>query len=187
MDINLEEFKAYPSEEEINKWIDGIWDTAEQSECEVKFLDKPGYDFKLGVWHAIEHSRNPRYVKFSVKGRHDFYCYWQPAPSGSAPLLVHLPGYGAEVSAHPDLVLQGYNVLHINPLGYATPDGPDESKKRDGDWPVIFDTFTSGAKEGYRKWLTDCVIAVQWALSQNEVVPNRISFLVQARAAGVPF
>ena len=43
-----------------------------------------------------------------------------------APLLVHTPGYGGEMSMHPELA-QYFNVLHINPLGYTTPEGKDEN------------------------------------------------------------
>ena len=51
---------------------------------------------------------------------------------------------------HPELVGAGYNVLHVSPLGYSTPTGPDETKKRDGNWPVLPDSALSGGTKGYR-------------------------------------
>ena len=68
-----------------------------------------------------------------------------------APLLVHTPGYSAEISTHPELVSLGYNVLHISPLGYATPNGPDETQKRDNTWPVLADTISSHGEKGYKQ------------------------------------
>ena len=42
-----------------------------------------------------------------------FYAYFQPVYSGGpAPLLLHVPGYGGELSMHPELVFDGFNVLH---------------------------------------------------------------------------
>ena len=178
------EFKYYPSDKEVDKWIDDIWNESSKKEYKIEIIEHQGYKINLGVWQAIEHTRKPVYVRFRVRGMDDFYCYWQPAPSGSGPLIVHLPGYGAEMSAHPELVMQGYNVLHINPLGYLTPDGPDETKKRDNFWPVLPDTVLSKAQKGYKQWFINCVTAVEWARKQNEVVKDRISFMGTSQGGG---
>jgi len=99
-------------------------------------------------------------------------------------VLLHLPGYGAEMSAHPELVADGYNVLHINPLGYATPHGPDQSKKRQDTWPVLPDTVRSMGKEGYVDWLTEAAAATLWALGQERVDDGRFAFFGTSQGGG---
>ena len=173
--------ERYPSQVELNDWIESIWSLAESAEGEVEVLSSNGFSHSLGVNHV---GQEFRYVLFRPKGLSPFYAYWQPAYSSPAPLLVHVPGYGAEISTHPDLVEQGYNVLHVSPLGYATPEGPDESKKRDGDWPVLQDTILTGAMEGYRHWLANVVIAVNWAMSKKEVINERVSFFGTSQGGG---
>lgn len=174
------EFQWYPSHAEVDEWIDALWASAEASSCEVQRLDEQGYTHSFGVRHMPDH----RYVEFCADGTDPFYGYWQPAPGGPSPLLVHVPGYGAEMSMHPDLVAEGYNVLHISPLGYSTPTGSDESKMRDGRWPVLPDTLLTGAEGGYREWLKQCLLAVRWAASQPEVIENRVSFFGTSQGGG---
>ncbi|MGL1891287.1 MAG: acetylxylan esterase [Spirochaetaceae bacterium] len=144
-------------------------------------MDNNGFSFSLGVNHV---GQEFHYVKFSPKGMEPFYGYWQPVLSGPAPLLFHVPGYGAEMSTHPELVAQGFNVLHVSPLGYATPDGPDETKKRNEAWPVLPDTVLSGARQGYKIWLVNCIMAINWAMKQREVIENRISFFGTSQGGG---
>ena len=170
----------YPDAASVDAWLDGIWQEAQQTAFDAELLDEQGYGPHLG----IRHMRGYGYVRFTPRDRAPFYSYWQPAPSAPAPLLVHTPGYGAEISVHPDLVAQGYNVLHINPLGYVTPSGADLGKQRDGGWPVFGDTLASGAQRGYRQWLQDCVLAIRWARSQAEVLPNRLSFFGTSQGGG---
>ena len=88
------------------------------------------------------------------------------------------------MSTHPELVASGYNVLHISPLGYATPDGPSEQLKRNDSWPVLPDTVISGGEEGYRTWLVNCVMAIKWAMDRAEVLPERISFFGTSQGGG---
>ena len=109
----LKEFEFYPKSDEVDAWIDSIWQTALSSPLEVEVLSQNGFTHSLGVYYAAEF----QYIRFTTNGSIPFYAYWQPAFSQPAPLLVHVPGYGAEISTHPDLVAQGYNVLHISPLG----------------------------------------------------------------------
>jgi cephalosporin-C deacetylase-like acetyl esterase len=170
----------YPSEAEVDAWLDGIWQEAQATACEVELLDEQGFRAQFGVRHL----KGCRYVRFAPQGMDAFYGYWQPAPSQPAPLLVHTPGYGAEISAHPDMVAQGYNVLHVNPLGYVTPTGPDETKRRGDSWPVFYETYTSKGERGYRQWLVDCALAIRWAGGQEAVLPSRVSFLGTSQGGG---
>ena len=113
----------YPSADEVDAWTDSLWNRAGATSCDGRVLVEQGFSHNLG----IRHTRGSQYVRFEPEGMDPFFGYWQPAPSDPAPLLVHVPGYGAEMSAHPDLVVQGFHVLHISPLGYSTPKGADES------------------------------------------------------------
>ena len=124
--------KEYPTRQEVEAWLSSIWSLADSVECQAEVLPEQGFVHNFG----IRHTKGFRYVRFRPAGMCEFYGYWQPALSGPAPLLVHVPGYGAEISAHPDLVAAGYSVLHISPLGYSTPNGADETKKRGGVWPA---------------------------------------------------
>jgi hypothetical protein len=167
------EFAYYPSDAEIDAWCASVWALANATDCRVELLQRDDFGPGAGVNHS--HYENS-YVRYSPRGMDDFYGYWQPAASAAAPLLVHVPGYGHEMSAHPELVAMGYHVLHISPLGYMTPTGPDESKRPDGEWPVLPETVTSGAEAGYRNWLANCIMAVRWAWSLPEVIADRVSF-----------
>ncbi|RKD30220.1 acetylxylan esterase [Lacrimispora algidixylanolytica] len=181
MDRNYEEFKNYPKPEEVDKWVESIWKMANSIICNVEVLSDNGFSFSLGIRHV---KNEFSYVKFMPEGMDEFYGYWQPVMSGPAPLLVHTPGYSAEISTHPELVSLGYNVLHISPLGYATPNGPDETKKRDNTWPVLADTISSHGEKGYKQWLVNCILAIKWAVEQTEVIENRISFFGTSQGGG---
>jgi cephalosporin-C deacetylase-like acetyl esterase len=173
-------YQHYPDPATLDAWLDGIWQDGQQTAFEAELLEEQGFGPQVGV----RHMRQATYVRFTPEGRAPFYGYWQPAASTPAPLLVHTPGYGAEMSVHPDLVAQGYNVFHINPLGYVTPSGRDESKLRDDNWPVFRDTLDSGAREGYRVWLQDCVVAIRWALAQEAALADRVSFFGTSQGGG---
>ena len=172
--------ESYPSRDEIDAWLDSIWELVDSTRCEAELLADQGFTHSLGV----RHTPGFQYVRFSPVGMSEFYGYWQPALSSPAPLLVHVPGYGAEMSAHPDLVAAGFNVLHISPLGYSTPEGADKSKQRDGKWPVLPDTILSGGKKGYREWLANCASAICWAGEQTEVSRERVSFFGTSQGGG---
>ena len=179
MDTNTS-LETYPSRGEVDRWLDSIWDLVDATECPAELLADQGFTHNLGV----RHTPGFQYVRFSPAGMSEFFGYWQPALSCPAPLLVHVPGYGAEMSAHPDLVAAGFNVLHISPLGYSTPRGADETKRRDGSWPVLPDTILSRGKKGYREWLAQCAMAVGWASRQAETIENRISFFGTSQGGG---
>ncbi|MDY4822139.1 MAG: hypothetical protein SO173_10870, partial [Lachnospiraceae bacterium] len=74
--------------------------------------------------HIFQSVKADYFVKIESDGYDPFYCYFQPCMHSPAPLVVHTPGYGGEMSMHPELA-QYFNVLHINPLGYTTPEGKD--------------------------------------------------------------
>ena len=174
-------YEYYPTHNEVDKWVEFLWELSESICCNAEILCECGFTDSIDIHYAKEEFT---YVKFAPQEMDEFYGYWQPAMSYPAPLLVHTPGYSAAISMHPDIVFQGYNVLHINPLGYMTPTGPDDGKKRDGNWPVFEDTIISSAKEGYRYWLVNCLLAIKWALSQPEVIKERISFFGTSQGGG---
>ena len=173
-------YEYYPDAEEVDTWLKGILDEAAGVGYDAEILDLNGFTPQFGVRHLGYF----RYVRFLPEGMEPFYVYWQPALSGPAPLLVHTPGYSANVSAQPDLVMQGYTVMHVNPLGYMTPEGPDESKRADGYWPVLPETISSGGKKGYREWLLNCALAIDWAQRQPDVIPRRFSFFGTSQGGG---
>lgn len=168
----FEEYDFYPCPKEVEDWLSDIYRSGSSTAYRVSGSGS-GFDEKL--W--IPHLKGASYIRFEPENRRPFYCYWQPSPFGKAPLIVHTPGGGAEIVIHPEIAMQGYNILHINPLGYMTPDGnditviPDRSKP-----PVIYETIISDARKGYKDWLTDCVIAIGWAFSQQNVSDDGISF-----------
>lgn len=126
-----------------------------------------------------------RYVRIHSKVTPPFYLFWQPAHCDPAPLLVHLPGYGAEFAEHPELVATGFHVMHVSPLGYMTPYGPDESKRAEhGHWPVLPDTVSSAARAGYFDWLLAAALAVRWAEEHEQVASQRISFFGTSQGGG---
>ncbi|HEY3398107.1 MAG TPA: acetylxylan esterase [Armatimonadota bacterium] len=172
----------YPTAAEVDVWCDKLLARADQLKFTATAVADPPYEWRMGPWQTMPHST---YVRFDAKGCAPFYGFWQKVPSGGpAPTLFHLPGYGAEMTSHPELVAAGYNVLHISPLGYATPQGPDDSKRRDGNWPVLPDTALSGGKCGYFDWLRDVLVAVRWASAQPEVQANRLGFLGTSQGGG---
>lgn len=126
-----------------------------------------------------------RYIRFIAgDGRRPFYGYWQPALNSPAPLLINLPGYGGFISMHPQLADQGFHILHVSPLGYVTPERAcAELALPDGNWPVLPNT-AEGRPGGYADWLSDCVLAVRWALGQPGVLPARLSFFGTSQGGG---
>lgn len=125
-----------------------------------------------------------RFLRIESEGYDPFYCYYQPCFNKKAPLIVHTPGYGGEMSMHPELA-QHFSVLHINPLGYTTPKGKDDTKMTMGGSGSVFpDTFNTGAREGYYNWLVNCVMAVNQVLRFDHVLPDRVSFFGTSQGGG---
>ena len=174
-------YKAYPSQDEIIDWIEDIWKLAAVIPVSVEMLPDNGIRNNYGSFHTSEITH---LIKFSPKGMKSFYGSWQPVLNGPAPLVMHVPGYGAELSCHPETVAQGYSLLCISPLGYWTPDGMNTSLLSDGNWPVLPDTIRTGAAGGYKTWLLNCVMAAKWAWKQPQVIPDRISFYGTSQGGG---
>jgi cephalosporin-C deacetylase-like acetyl esterase len=173
---------TYPDAAAVDAWCAALLARADALTCAAEFVTPIAPSIPL----AVRHVRPPQFVRFTVPGRDPFYGYWQPVLNGGpAPLLLHVPGYGAEFSAHPEMVGDGYNVLHINPLGYCTPSGFDEGKRGPGGaWPVLPDVVLTQGRGGYIEWLTDAVVAARWALQQPEVQPNRVATFGTSQGGG---
>jgi cephalosporin-C deacetylase-like acetyl esterase len=178
-------FSFYPQAQEVDEWIDALWQDARSSSAKAEKVE-PAPELHPQINYAVA-----SYIRHTPPTGVPFYSYWQPTYAKSAPLLVHLPGYGAQISMHPDLVLQGYHVLHISPLGYNTPNGPDVTLKkerviagqRSREWPVLPNTVT-GEPNNYRDWLLNCMQAIQWAISQPDVDMERVSFFGSSQGGG---
>ena len=174
-------YEYYPDKAQRDKWISDILEDAKANAGRAEVLADNGYRNNFGAFHM---SGN-RLVKFTPAGRRPFYGIWQPALRGPAPLVVHLPGYGAELSVHPDVNAEGYNVLCLSPLGYWTPEGFDDSLRGErSEWPVLPDTMISGGENGYRYWRADAASAVMWPWSQPLVLPDRVSFYGTSQGGG---
>jgi cephalosporin-C deacetylase-like acetyl esterase len=177
----------YPSPAEVDEWCARVLARAEQADLEAELLEAETYPWRLGVRHT-----GGQYVRFrsealtpsGEEGPGRWYGFYQPCPSGRGPLLVHVPGYGAEMSAHPELVAAGYNVLHVNPLGYATPEGPDESKREGDTWPVLPDTVRSLGEAGYVDWLAQAAAAALWAQRRDGVAADRLATFGSSQGGG---
>lgn len=124
----------YPTEGQADEWAEGIYRLGLTGACGE---EKDPWA-KRERYPRLSNLPQTEYMKFHTSYSADFYALWQPARKTPAPLVIHVPGYGAEMSVFPALVDRGYNVLHICPLGYFTPDGRDESKlgSRPGQLPI---------------------------------------------------
>lgn len=180
--MRYEAKESYPTPGEVDAWADKLFLESGGVAVEGALLDV------MPVRVPFGNSPNTlvnRYVKFTADdGRRPFYGYWQPALNTPAPLLVNLPGYGGSITMHPQLSDLGYNILHISPLGYVTPENTmNELALPDGNWPVLPNT-AAGASGGYDSWLSDCLLALRWAQRQPEVLPDRLSFFGTSQGGG---
>lgn len=175
-------FSNYPSPTEIDHWATGI--SAKSQTIKIKGTALENQPIHIEFGNSPNALQN-RFIKFDSDGRRrTFYGYWQPAFNTPAPLLINLPGYGGYISMHPQLADMGYHILHISPLGYVTPSGADSSMAApDGNWPVLHNTVT-GNPGGYEDWLTDCLLAIQWASKRPEVLPSRLSLYGTSQGGG---
>jgi len=134
--------------------------------------------------YPFQNLEQDRYVKFEAQGIEPFFGYWQQSFRTQAPLVVHLPGYGAEMSMHPELT-DSFHVLHVSPLGLCMPSGRDKSKMTFGGLSsVLPDTIASNGANGYYDWLVCVSIAIRWAWGQSNVIPNRVSFFGTSQGGG---
>lgn len=172
----------YPSSAQVDAWAKKQAQRVENVSVNGDFLDY------MPVHVPFGNSPNTlvnRYVRFTAgDGRRPFYGYWQPTLNGPAPLLINLPGYGSSITMHPQIADLGYNILHISPLGYVTPEKiVAELALPDGNWPVLPNT-AAGNPGGYEDWLSDCLLAIRWAQSQPEVLPGRLSLFGTSQGGG---
>lgn len=170
----------YPSPAEIDAWCESLLREADGLDCTVTLHAPAAQQLP-----TTRHTPPPNYARFELADGDVFWGYWHPVASGGpAPLMIHVPGYAAEMSYHPELEADGCNVLHINPLGFWTPDGPDESRRRNGTWPVLPDTMLSKGRHGYRDWLRHALVAVRWASSQACVQSDRLATFGTSQGGG---
>lgn len=172
----------YPTPEEVAVWAVQILDSTES--VAVEGTDSEFMPVTVPFGNGPNTLVN-RYVKFTASDhRRPFWGYWQPALNQPAPLLINLPGYGGSISVHPQIADLGYNILHISPLGYVTPEGIcSELTMPNGKWPVLPNT-AAGVPGGYADWLSDCILAIRWAEQRTEVLPGRLSFFGTSQGGG---
>ena len=180
--INIDEaFACYPTAAEVDLWAERLLQKSQYTEITSTFTgDNP-------IVHAFGNGPNSlinRFVRFEVADGHTFWGYWQPAMKQPAPLLINLPGYGGYISMHPQINDDNYNILHISPLGYISPEGAHmEMAMEDGNWPVLPNTAL-GLPGGYEDWLLDCLLAIRWAKEQPGVLSDRLSFYGTSQGGG---
>lgn len=169
----------YPTAAEVDEWCRALLRRAEGADLGVEMLDEVPWSPAGGIRHA-----RARYVAFHSTALGRWYGIWQPCPSGRGPVLIHVPGYGAEMSTHPELTADGYNVLHISPLGYATPEGHDLSKQEGDSWPVLPETIRTFGEGGYVDWLAQAVAATLWVREQDGVESGRYGLFGTSQGGG---
>jgi len=168
--IDLETLLSfYPSPEEVEAyWKEALSEIpksvkpeAEIDRTQQVYPNPCDYHIGGGIW-----------LKFKGLDGKTFWCLWQKCPRPNVhKTLIHLPGYGTEVSVHPSLVHSGYHVLHINPRGYCGPRGfgNKEGREPNGMAKVIYTNLDEPKKYGYRLWFQDALIAFRWLQSQPDV------------------
>ncbi len=174
-------FSFYPDNGAVDMWCSRVAAQAEREPINGEFTDISPVKENFG---CCANTLVNRYVRFERGSEHVFWGYWQPAIKQPAPLLINLPGYGGFINLHPQLCDDGFNVLHISPMGYVWPDGLRQGQKMsDGNLPVLPNT-AKGLPGGYEDWLTDCMLAVRWALSRHEVSSDRFSVYGMSQGGG---
>lgn len=168
------------NQKDIDVWADSIRkEGTKKCKYTETFIDP--FEPSMYIFQSIAADL---FVKIESEGYDPFYCYFQSCFQKQAPLIVHTPGYGGEMSMHPELA-QYFNVLHINPLGYTTPKGKDKDKMSVDGWGSVFpDTLNSGGTKGYYQWLVNCVMGVEWAFRQENVIKDRVSFFGTSQGGG---
>ena len=181
-EINVKRaFSFYPTASEVDSWAQALLEKSEAMEVTGTFTqDNP-------IVHAFGNGPNAlinRFVRFETDTGHTFWGYWQPAMKQPAPLLINLPGYGGYISMHPQINDDNYNILHISPLGYISPEGACmDMAMADGNWPVLPNT-ARGLPGGYADWLLDCLLAIRWAKAQPGVLADRLSLFGTSQGGG---
>jgi cephalosporin-C deacetylase-like acetyl esterase len=171
----------YPTPSQIDQWCDKLLGEVDATDYQAQAAAAPERPGEVRARHT-----SGQFIAFDVRSSAErFYAYFQPVYSGGpAPLLLHVPGYGGELSMHPELVFDGFNVLHVNPRGYYTPHGPDNSKLLNGAWPVLPETVISLGERGYVDWYRDVLIALRWAQAQTCVQTGRVGLFGTSQGGG---
>ena len=177
----MEISKHYPSPPEIDRWLEEIWEDAKN--LQVTVTHEPTPPTLTGPFQVLGSNI---YFKFTEPDGSYFYAVYQPALSGPAPLVVHCPGYGSEISLYPEMQFQGFSVLHVQPMGYMDPVNRNMEKwdKQSDSWPVLPDTVKTGAKGGYKTFLTQCAAAIFYAWTLPDILPDRVSFFGCSQGGG---
>ena len=175
-----EAYLCYPATAEVDGWLDRIWAQSETAPLTVTPVERSLYIAAAHTPYAAA-----QLLRFETPGLPAFYGVWHPPVSGPKPLMVYLPGYGAEMATLPLAAGQDFAYLTLSPLGYWTPDGQPDAKREEGDWPVLPDTLRSRGEGGYFHWMTQAALAVKWAWQQTaEVLPSRVSFFGTSQGGG---
>lgn len=179
-------FENYPTSNEIQYWIDCLWGEAEKKPVTATCLGTRGETMNVRATGMPLSSIH----RFEQEGMRPFYGMWTPYHTGGPrPLVVHTPGYGAEMSFHAELCRDGYNVLELSPMGYWTPDGmAAELQWQDPSgniWPVLPNTVLDPfSMESYFGWMLNVIGAIRWAMSQPSVIPDRVCFFGTSQGGG---
>lgn len=174
-------FSCYPSPCEVDAWADALLRRCHKLQISAEILDFNPVTESFG---NNPNSLVNRYVRFILSNGHVFYGYWQPAMKQPAPLLINLPGYGSCISFHPQINDDGYNILHISPLGYVEPSRVHrEQFQKVGTWPVLHNT-AMGLPGGYEDWLVDCLMAIDWAKKLPQCLQDRVSLFGTSQGGG---
>jgi cephalosporin-C deacetylase-like acetyl esterase len=217
-------YDEYPGPEAIDAFCDELKTLAKKATKNIIVEHEAIPPYTTQYMSGQVSARGTHFVKITTSAENNlppFYCLWQPVSPGSGdrkstrrPLLVHTPGYAGTMHSHPDLQANGYNILHVNPLGLNSPSGFDATKMRPltptvlstfeegaqkkdpliaqlyrsvGDTgvpAVLFDTIDSDGAKGYKQWLLSCLVAVQWAKKQKTVDSERIATFGTSQGGG---
>lgn len=172
----------YPTLEEIELyWSEALFEIPD----EVEPVEERERETLPG--HTYDRHVGGRWLRFEGVDGVKFWCFWQPCNRpGARKTLIHVPGYGTEISAHPSFVYAGYNVMHINPRGYCGPDGfenPEWRSPENGGALVITRNLDKPREYGYRFWFQDAVIAIRW-LQKQPYVAEKFGFFGTSQGGG---
>jgi len=171
----------YPTLEEIDAYWSDALSEVPQSVEPVKVEGR-----EVLPNHTYDRHTGAKWLMFQGVDGVKFWCLWQPCGRpGLRKTLIHVPGYGTEVSAHPSLIHAGYNVMHINPRGYCGPKGfaNPEWRSPEGGAMVLYRNLDKPEKYGYRFWFQDAVIAIRWLQTQPNVA-DRFGFFGSSQGGG---
>ncbi len=181
--MNKQIHPHYPEPADIDGWVDALYAAACETPATAQCLGGYGYHNACGPMHM---HRSALY-RFTQKGMRPYYGMFHASMGGKRPLVVHLPGYGSELSTHHDVASVNYNLLELVPMGYWTPDGfADELRHPEtGSWPVLTNSVVDRHDpEGYWGWMINAIGAIRWAMSQPSVLPDRVCFFGTSQGGG---